>query len=131
MIYYVPDKTVIFFNTTTSSVLPYINPNNGTFNIVGNNNLLVQLNLVRINFLTGLINLRDLNLRYNKITDISPLVDLVNLRYLDLGNTQITDISSLFKLSNLKWLHLSKNNIDDNTLKELKEHLPECSISFY
>jgi len=28
-------------------------------------------------------------------------------------------------------LHLSKNNIDDNTIKELKEHLPECSITFY
>jgi hypothetical protein len=56
MIYYIPDKTVIFYNISMSSTLPYINPNNGIFNILGNNNLLVQLSLVKINFLTGLIN---------------------------------------------------------------------------
>ena len=77
------------------------------------------------------MNLKSLDLDNNKITDISPLGNLVNLESLYLVNTQITDISPLFKLSNLRYLYLSKNNIDDNTLQELREHLPECSIGCY
>ena len=53
--YYNINKTIMYINESSNSILPYVNPNIGTFSITGNNNLLVQLNLVRINFFTGLI----------------------------------------------------------------------------
>jgi hypothetical protein len=89
-------------------------------------------NIEDISLISRLVNLKSLELISNKITDISYLSSLVNLEKLSLYGNEIRDISPLFNLLKLETLSLSRNeNIDDNTLKELREHLPECSVRFY
>ncbi len=58
-------------------------------------------------------NVWKLNLRYNSITDISPLAGLNNLTWLDLEGNDLTDISPLAGLTNLTWLGLGKHDITD------------------
>ena len=62
-----------------------------------------------------LSNLTELNLSWNKITDITPLSALTNLTYLNLNYNQITDITGLSALTNLTYLSLSANPITDIT----------------
>jgi len=59
------------------------------------------------------INLQELNLYFNKISDISPLANLTKLKYLDLTANQLSDIKPLTNLSNLYLLYLSYNQISD------------------
>ncbi|MDE0423766.1 MAG: leucine-rich repeat domain-containing protein [Candidatus Poribacteria bacterium] len=66
--------------------------------------------------LTGLehaINLKDLLIWRNEISDISPLTGLKNLTFLAIGENQISDISSLATLKNLTTLYLGGNAISD------------------
>lgn len=66
--------------------------------------------------LTGLeyaVNLEELNLRINQISDISPLAGLTNMRRLRLGNNQISDISLLEGLTGIQQLWLNDNDIED------------------
>ena len=66
--------------------------------------------------LTGLeaaINLRELRLVDNNITDISPLTRLTKLRLLDLGENSISNISALTGLVNLSKLWIDNNFISD------------------
>ena len=49
------NSIVILYNTTQTSQTPYVNPPNGYFTIVELDNILVQLNYVNINYLTGII----------------------------------------------------------------------------
>ena len=65
--------------------------------------------------LSALTNLTYLNLNWNKITDITPLSALTNLTYLSLSSIQITDITGLSALTNLTYLDLSANQITDIT----------------
>ncbi|HAX76201.1 MAG TPA: leucine-rich repeat domain-containing protein, partial [Cyanobacteria bacterium UBA11372] len=58
-----------------------------------------------------LSNLTWLNLNYNQIADISPLIALTNLTWLNLNYNQIADISPLIALTNLTWLDLNYNQI--------------------
>ena len=70
----------------------------------------------RISDLTGLefaINLRELNLGDNLITDVRPLANLIHLEELDLPENRISDISSLAGLPNLLQLRISRNPISD------------------
>jgi internalin A len=62
-----------------------------------------------------LSNLTELNLKWNKITDITPLSALTNLTYLNLSANQITDITGLSALTNLTYLDLAANQITDIT----------------
>ena len=70
-----------------------------------------------INDLTGLefaINLTEIELRGNRISDVSPLKNLTNLTKLRLGtNRKISDVSPLKNLTNLTWLDLDDNRISD------------------
>ena len=69
-----------------------------------------------ISDLTGLefaINLRELNLGDNLITDVRPLANLIHLEELDLPENRISDISSLAGLPNLLQLRISRNPISD------------------
>ncbi len=63
--------------------------------------------------LEGLISLRDLNVDTNQISDLSPLEGLINLQRLRLGNNQISDISLLGNLINVQRLWLNNNDVDD------------------
>lgn len=60
-----------------------------------------------------MVNLEDLDLGYNQITDISPIAGLENLKSLDLYNNQISDISALTWLTNLEELVMGENNISN------------------
>ena len=63
-----------------------------------------------IHNITGLeyaINLTELHLGRNRISDVSPLKNLTNLEILDLHiNGKISDVSPLKNLTNLQWLSL-------------------------
>lgn len=70
--------------------------------------------------------LRALNLKANKIRDLTPLADLKNLTALNLGhNLDITDVTPLAGLKDLEKLDLSLNQIRDiealSSLGKLKE----------
>jgi len=68
-----------------------------------------------------MINLEELILGHNLITDLSPLSDLQNLRYLYLNvNRQITDISPLANLTNLVHLNLMYIGLDDEGIIPLR-----------
>ena len=67
-------------------------------------------NLTGIEYLTGL---KELSLRENEITDVSPLAKLVNLSNLNLFNNLIDDITPLSELTGLDRLYLSNNNISN------------------
>ncbi|MCB5252345.1 MAG: leucine-rich repeat domain-containing protein, partial [Candidatus Cloacimonetes bacterium] len=60
-----------------------------------------------------LINLPELILHYNQISDLSPLSNLNNLQYLILFYNQISDLGPLSNLSNLQILDLSSNQVSD------------------
>ena len=62
-----------------------------------------------------LSNLTELNLKWKKITDITPLSALTNLTNLNLSANPITDITGLSALTNLTYLDLSANKITDIT----------------
>jgi len=68
--------------------------------------------IVRITGLEYAKNLQTLWIRWNYITDLSPLSGLVNLRMLDAhGNQDITDLSPLAGLTNLQELVIRDNRI--------------------
>jgi len=69
--------------------------------------------------------LSELNLRFNKITNIKPLGYLTELNTLDLSRNQINDIKPLENLTELKELYLGENQISD--LKPL-ENLTDLNI---
>jgi len=60
-----------------------------------------------------MVNLTELWLGENQISDITPITGLVNLTRLHLGRNQISDITPLAGLTNLEWLHLGENQISD------------------
>lgn len=65
-------------------------------------------------------NLTELNLRYHRISDVSPLAGLPHLRSLDLLGNQLRDISPLSGLPELESLDLESNQITDiSALAEL------------
>ena len=85
-----------------------------------------------IHNLTGLefaINLIELHLGRNKVSDVSPLSNLTKLTYLDLGlNWQISDISPLKNLTNLTFLNLRINRISDISPLENLKNLIELDL---
>ena len=72
-----------------------------------------RTNISDLSALSGLTNLRSLNLFLTNISDLSALSGLTNLTELDLSGTNISDISALSGLTNLTWLDLSVTNISD------------------
>ena len=80
-----------------------------------------------IDGLESCINLRELNLTYNKIEDISPLTNLTGLQVLILSDNQISELLPLDNLDQLRHLNLRRNNICDisalSSLLDLEELL--------
>lgn len=66
-----------------------------------------------IRFLSGLTELRGVNLNGNSITDITPLAGLNKLERLGLAENRVNDISVIGNLSNLFDLALDDNEIQD------------------
>lgn len=80
-----------------------------------------QNNISDLTPLTGLRNLQTLSLFKNNISDLTPLSGLTNLKNLYLRDNAITDISPLKNLTGLTNLDLSDNEISDiSPLKDMK-----------
>jgi len=71
-----------------------------------------------------------LELRYNQISDVSPLKGLTKLKELSLTSNQITDITPLKGLTNLWELDLRFNPISEDQKAMLSKALPNCAILF-
>ena len=77
-------------------------------------NLSLDTNSIsNISFLSGLKNLKVLSLNENSISDISSLSGLTKLERLFLGDNSISDISSLSGLTKLTRMRLDDNSISD------------------
>ena len=70
-------------------------------------------NLEEINCISEYKNVKELDLRWNKISDLKPLEKLEKLEVLKINFNQIEDITPLLNLKNLKELWLHNNNIKD------------------
>jgi len=70
-------------------------------------------NIVDLEGIERLVNLRELDLYGNEIVDISPLSPLINLTTLILSRNRIADIGPLSLLTNLSMLQLRYNQIHD------------------
>ena len=80
------------------------------------------------------LNVTELDLFWNQVSDISPLRPLTNLTELNLSNNQISDISPITALTSLTKLSLSSNKINDisplSSLTNLTSlHLSEIQIN--
>lgn len=79
------------------------------------NNLITHLDGIEL-----LRNVRNLNLRSNKIWDVKPLEKLTNLTSLNLAANQIVDISGLHSIKGIRELNLAGNQIENiNPLSDL------------
>ena len=73
-------------------------------------------NVGRVRSLEGLqfaVNLRDLSLAGDNVSDFGPLADLEGLEVLNLSFNELADLSGLENLTNLTLLDLENNNITD------------------
>ena len=75
-----------------------------------------------LNPLRGL-NLKNLNMQFTEVTDISPLIDVPSLEWIDLSALKIKDLSPLLQLPNLKGVILPDGQ--EFTLSELKAFLKQ------
>ncbi len=85
-----------------------------------------------VNDLIGLeyaINLEELNIYSEQITDITVIGNLTNLNKLTLFGNKVTDISAIKKLTNLQSLELSVNKDCETTVLENLINLIELTIS--
>ena len=65
----------------------------------------------RLEALSGLRNIRKVEIRNHLVEDVKPLSSLTNLGWLDLRNGKISDISALASLEHLRFLNLEQNPI--------------------
>ena len=70
-------------------------------------------NLEEISCILEYKNVKELDLRWNKISDLKPLEKLAKLEVLKINFNQIEDVTPLLNLKNLKELWLHNNNIKD------------------
>ena len=70
-------------------------------------------NLEEISCILEYKNVKELDLRWNKISDLKPLEKLEKLEVLKINFNQIEDVTPLLNLKNLKELWLQNNNIKD------------------
>ena len=75
-----------------------------------------------VSALKDLINLTELDLDDNLISDVSPLKDLINLTWLDVDDNEISDLSPFENMTKLTYLDLNGNKISDlSSLKNMTE----------
>ena len=70
-------------------------------------------NLEEINCILKYRNVKELDLRWNKINDLKPLEKLEKIEILKINFNQIEDITPLLNLKNLKELWIHNNNVKD------------------
>lgn len=82
-----------------------------------------------ISFLSGMTELRGVNLNGNSVTDITPLAGLNKLERLGLAENGISDISALENLNNLFDLALDGNELRDISALASLPHLNQVGLS--
>ena len=70
-------------------------------------------NLEEINCILEYRNVKELDLRWNRINDLKPLEKLEKIEILKINFNQIEDITPLLNLKNLKELWIHNNNVKD------------------
>lgn len=75
------------------------------------------------------MNLKSLDLSYNQIKDVKPLLKLYDIKDLNLSHNKISDVSYLSNLTSLEQLNLSDNNISD--LSHSRENTKDDDDSDY
>ena len=85
---------------------------------------------ISIGTLSGLINLTNLELVNNNLSDISPLSELTNLTHVYLwDNSIITGVTALTTLINAERIDLRNNSgINSADITTLSDALPDCTI---
>ena len=83
------------------------------YNVKSEKKELKNKNLEEISCILDYKNVKELDLRWNKISDLKPLEKLEKLEVLKINFNQIEDITPLLNLKNLKELWLHNNNIKD------------------
>ena len=100
------------------------------FNINSEKIELKNLNLEEINCIANYKNVKELDLRWNKIKDVVPLENLKKLEVLKINFNQIQNIKPLLNLTNLKELWLHNNKISDISGISKLTKLEHLDISF-
>lgn len=79
-------------------------------------------NIVSLEGIHNLTNLREIQMKGNKVSDISPLSNITGIETILIYNNPIRDISSLKKLVNLKHLTIENGQVSNiDSVSELKE----------
>lgn len=92
--------------------------------IIRNDALNGALDSTSLSSLQRLTNLRHLDLRGNKIEQITPLRNLTNLSYLDISHNKIKDFTPLKDLTRLRTLNLTANaTLDYSPLRQIYYNL--------
>jgi hypothetical protein len=73
----------------------------------------IDIDILNLKGVEYCVNLQDLDLHGNQISDITPLASLTSLQWLGLWGNQISDLSPLASLTNLWTLYLGFNQISD------------------
>lgn len=82
-----------------------------------------------ISFLSGLTELRGVNLNYNSVADLSPLAGLSKLERLGLAENEVSDLSPIAGLENLYDLALDGNGISDISALSGLSRLNQAGLS--
>lgn len=72
--------------------------------------------------------IRNLDLSYNALSDITPLASLTNLETLDISYNMISSELPLLALTNLRQLNISGTPLSDQQIQILRTGLPFCQI---
>ena len=93
--------------------------------VVSNENLTLEMFVMQ---LIHLKNIRVLNVKYNSITDLAPLIEIPTLESITITDNPIVDLSALESLRNLKYLNYTDLN-DELVLRILKKN-KECLVEY-
>ena len=74
--------------------------------------------------------LRELDLSFNQLSDVSALAELKALEVLDLSGNHIELLQPLNQLTGLKKLYLTGNPLSEGQLEALRAALPDCEIVY-
>lgn len=88
-------------------------------------------NIQNIGSLKQLYHLKTLVISSNLIDDITDLKELKNLENLDIsGNKKLKNVSALYELKKLRLLCINETAVTKDTIKKIKEKLPDCEIIY-
>ena len=83
-----------------------------------------------ITWVGDLSELEVLDITHTDVRDISILANLKRLTALNIADTKVNDIRPLYSLTNLSFLNVNDAQIMSDYLQELRKKFPELSISY-